>query len=93
MRIMVISVSLFFVVLFAGCDVDFMGENRRHAAEEEQTRREVDSMREAMTKYASGCRQVSQRRLDEASKENAELREDINRFNSAVTGGMEEKDA
>ena len=91
---------LLFVYLFAGCDLDLTGEKRderRREAEErateEQARRELDRQREAMTKFASGKRQLCKNRLSEVEKEKNVLRADLARLSALVSDAMSAKDA
>ena len=80
----ILAVGLCFAALIAGCDMG--GEERDKRLREEQVRNETESMREALSKYATGCRRAAQKRLEEASKELAVLRGDLGRLNSAVFG-------
>ena len=79
-----LAVGLCFASLLAGCDMNRERDERRR---EEQVRKETESMREAMSKYATGCRQAAQKRLDEVSRELAALSGDLGRLNSLVAHG------
>lgn len=95
------SLAIFWLlaVVLVGCDVDLLGEKRearrREAedrAQQEERRRETEAMRDAMTKYVTGHRQAAQKRLDEVSKEDGDLRGDLAKLTSAMASGMAEKD-
>ena len=95
------SLAIFWLlaVVLVGCDIDLLGEKRearrREAedrAQQEERRRETEAMRDAMTKYVTGHRQAAQKRLDEVSKEDGDLRGDLAKLTSAMASGMAEKD-
>ena len=87
-------------ILFAGCDIDPMGEKheeRKRAAEEraqeERARQELESQRTAMTKYTTGKRQLLQSRLSEIMRTEKSLRSDLNTLTTIIDNSMSDKDA
>ena len=87
-------------ILFVGCDMDPMGdkrEERKRAAEEraqeERVRQELESQRAAMTKYATGKRQLFQSRLSEVQQTEKSLRSDLNTLTTIIDNNMSDKDA
>lgn len=87
-------------ILFAGCDMDLMGEKReerKRAAEEraneERARKELESQREAMTRYTTGKRQLFQSRLSEVMQAEKSLRSDLNTLTTVIDNTMSDKDA
>ncbi|MBQ3289777.1 MAG: hypothetical protein IJH50_10240 [Kiritimatiellae bacterium] len=86
-------------ILFAGCDIDPMGEKReerKRAAEErsqaERARQELESQRVAMTRYATGKRQMFQSRLSEVQQTEKSLRSDLSTLTTIIDNIMFEKD-
>lgn len=87
-------------ILFAGCDMDPIGdkrEERKREAEErtqaERAQKELESQREAMTKYATGKRQMFQSRLFEIQQTEKSLRSDLTTLTTIIDNTMSEKDA
>ena len=87
-------------ILFAGCDIDPMGDKREERkrateerAQEERARQELESQRAAMTKYATGKRQMFQSRLSEIQQTEKSLRSDLTTLTTIIDNTMTDKDA
>lgn len=89
-----------FALLLPGCDMDITGEKReermraaQEREQEEKLKRELESQREAMAKFATGKRQFFASRLTEVSGEGNALRADLDKLAKVVADAMSEKDA